>query len=273
MVLKLLSCENHPHLNSLLATYVQKSRYHLLFHWAESDLREYWRKTDALALDASQTASWLARECLGIAGGLLHIHGPHDVRKFGHQDSFPAEVKLIQAGGGSNASPGASSAAGQPSAAICHHGDIKAQNILVFPRPMVGGPQLRDWTLKISDFGLAGFRSNRERTGETAHTTAYVPPEWTLPGDGERRSTPSDIWALGCVYLEFVAWYIGGYKLLEDFEESRRNDDKTDAFWHIRAEADETGCSVPEVKPSVTNVRSFFQRELSPGYAFSRTRA
>lgn len=82
-MLKLLSREGHPHLNSLLTTYTQNGQFHLVFHWTEWDLWKYWQTHDPRSStltksgdDGSSTALWLARECAGLAGGLLKITGP-----------------------------------------------------------------------------------------------------------------------------------------------------------------------------------------------------
>src|SRR5271170_4490991 len=73
-ILKLLSAVNHPHLISLLTTYEKNSEYHLVFHWGESDLSSYWRDANPRPAVNSQTIRWLARQCAGIANGLLYIH-------------------------------------------------------------------------------------------------------------------------------------------------------------------------------------------------------
>ena len=47
----------------------------------------------------------------------------------------------------------------------------------------------------------------------------YRSPESILPY-GE--ITPQcDVWALGCVFLEFICWYAGGRQLLNRFEKAR----------------------------------------------------
>ncbi len=120
-----------------------------------------------------------------------------------------------------------------PPPKLCHHGDIKATNILLFSpntSPLIPAlpslpppePRPADWTLKISDFGLAGFRKpGTARPGETAWTPNYIPPEWvTRPESVDRPAC--DIWALGCVFLQFIGWSLGGFKMVENFEKARK---------------------------------------------------
>jgi hypothetical protein len=39
--------------------------------------------------------------------------------------------------------------------------------------------------------------------------------------NAEERELKKDIWALGCMHLEFIAWFIGGAEHLEEFQERR----------------------------------------------------
>ncbi|KAL1868949.1 hypothetical protein Daus18300_005785 [Diaporthe australafricana] len=269
-MLKLLSREGHPHLNPLLTTYTQNKQFHLVFHWAEWDLWKYWQDHDPRSNStltesgdrgSSSTALWLARECAGLASGLLKIHGPHDPASFAHQASFDIDVAQMMAA--TEAAP----------PRLCHHGDIKAINILLFPPcasqliPTTRGllPPLEprhetDWTLKISDFGLAGFREpGAARTGETAWTPDYVPPEWAARPDSSVARPACDIWALGCVFLQFIGWYLGGFRMVEDFEKARNAEDGAVGFYRLLPAGLEVegggGTVSASVKESVSKVR------------------
>ena len=76
----------------------------------------------------------------------------------------------------------------------CRHKDIKPANILV-----------KDYQVYITDFGLA--LDWTELSGETTtgapkiYTHAYAAPEVALSG---KRNTKSDIWSLGCVFLDIL---------------------------------------------------------------------
>jgi len=52
----------------------------------------------------------------------------------------------------------------------------------------------------------------------------YRPPEIDLD-DQEHVTRKSDIWSLGCVYLELCTWYLRGIDGIQQFEELRDMDD------------------------------------------------
>jgi serine/threonine protein kinase len=100
------------------------------------------------------------------------------------------------------------------------HGDIKPQNILWFATQ--GND--RD-LLVVSDLGLTRYHSQLTKShvyGVDGLTWAYRPPEIDL----RQRIAPSyDIWSLGCVFLEFVIWYLEGFDAVEQFGLDRAEDD------------------------------------------------
>jgi serine/threonine protein kinase len=103
------------------------------------------------------------------------------------------------------------------------HGDLKPENILCFDNGRTIG------TLKIGDWGQAKeHRSMTEmRPSEVAEafgTRLYEPPEaetgiiFRLPGQSTRRhSRLYDIWAMGCITLEFIIWLLRGWEGLVQF--------------------------------------------------------
>lgn len=116
------------------------------------------------------------------------------------------------------------------------HGDIHPGNMLWFsPKP--NDNQLLGGTLKIADFGQAELNCYMSKTKpcNVAHTVTYRPPENDVPN--ALISQVYDIWGLGCVYLEFVAWLLGGAKLVKKLSAQRlapdlsRNRDSTDTFF------------------------------------------
>jgi serine/threonine protein kinase len=126
------------------------------------------------------------------------------------------------------------------------HGDIKPDNILVFLDPV--DPQSRG-TLVITDFGLTRFHSDHTKTyfkRNIPMTPTYRPPECDMHGGSVSRSF--DIWSYGCVLLEFIAWYLGGLELLDNFVQRRKTPDpqlsgiKSDQFFEIvRSRSTENG--------------------------------
>ncbi|KAF4441594.1 kinase-like protein [Fusarium austroafricanum] len=178
----------HQHLVSLLGAYCHLDNNYLIFDWADSDLSKYWQSHPDPDFDF-ETVLWVAEQCAGLASGLQQIHryGSIEQQKC---SADPTQPKLYG-----------------------RHGDIKPENILWFSDP--DRPSHRG-TLRICDFGVSEFhtmgsRSNR-RNSHVALSPYYRPPESELQ-DG-RISRSYDIWTIGCLYLEFLAWLLGGWRLV-----------------------------------------------------------
>lgn len=225
-ILRRLSNElTHPHLVSLLFTYKQNDSYHLGFPWAKSDLYTFWRTSRSWERNDG-TLPWLARQCEGIAEGLSYIH--HHLTYSGtsllHQDSID-DLREESTRQGlptrHNFKP--------PLRLFGRHGDIKPENILWF-RENRKDPGL----LKLADFGVANFSTKDESKPEfnsSRHRLIASTPTYRSP-ENDFKDSPMgssyDIWSLGCVYLEFIAWWFGHWKLVHGFAEERKADDK---FW------------------------------------------
>lgn len=66
-----------------------------------------------------------------------------------------------------------------------------------------------------------------------------------------------DIWALGCVYLEFLTWYFMGWGSVMEFSalrEYKRNNLEADDDYFELTGAPETGNICSKVKPEVVQV-------------------
>ncbi|KAJ1333050.1 cyclin-dependent kinase 2 [Microdochium nivale] len=102
------------------------------------------------------------------------------------------------------------------------HGDIKPENILIFE---VHG-KLK---MVLSDMGLTALHSEYSRSqqspAKTAMTPTYRPPESDFEGNVISRSY--DIWTLGCLVMETLVWYLGGYHWLFQFSQERMTPDVT----------------------------------------------
>ncbi|KAK4446034.1 kinase-like protein [Podospora aff. communis PSN243] len=239
-ILKRFSANPNPHLISLLATYEKSGHVHLIFYWADADLQKFWKDVMSSPARGMKTTGWVARQCLGIASGIVEIHR-HLTNK-------------------SQSSDGQADTQGQKNDSLYgRHGDIKPRNILWFkdaPDPDGMG------TLVITDFGIAEMNSKNSRSGKSNRNIKFSPtycaPEAHVPGGEIRQSY--DIWTLGCLYLEFLTWLLGGWKLVFQFAKLRQTaatassgtEAKLDRFFELVIGEDNivTGA---KVKPEVTD--------------------
>ncbi|OTB02220.1 hypothetical protein M426DRAFT_62590 [Hypoxylon sp. CI-4A] len=132
------------------------------------------------------------------------------------------------------------------------HGDIKPDNFLWFhPKGNPSG------LLALSDFGLGRLHTQVSRSNQDprklAYTATYIAPEFDLP-DGMISRT-SDIFSLGCVFLEYATWFLKGIDSVENDFPGQRNDKDVygfdaDKFFIIRH--DESSATLkPFLKPQV----------------------
>ncbi|KIW29998.1 uncharacterized protein PV07_05779 [Cladophialophora immunda] len=117
----------------------------------------------------------------------------------------------------------------------CVHGDLKPENLLLFPEPGTSplGTRLQ---IVVADFGLATVyenptavrRVNQQFTKTVWRTPDYEAPEFedSHPQDIV-RSRSFDIWQMGCISLEFLIWWHGGCTGLSDFHNKIPNE----KFW------------------------------------------
>lgn len=243
------SGDTHKHLISLLATYQQGNEYYLIFPWARGDLRSYWRDFNPEPAVNHNTVTWMAEQCYGIARGLAKLH-QHETTYFRCSGDHPFAPK----------EPISSRARSGSLKLFGRHGDIKPQNVLCFDS---GSNELGGPTLKITDLGLAEFKTSvaniYKSSSKISMTAAYRPPEYDTENGKVGQS--HDIWALGCLYLEMIAWLLGGWKLVQEFEQLRiaettgplspRSMEGT--FFKVRS-ISEDGTWKVVVKPTVTNV-------------------
>jgi serine/threonine protein kinase len=112
----------------------------------------------------------------------------------------------------------------QGSGASQLHADIKPENILCFSTDSSGnGP----YTLKIADLGLTQPAEDGSLDArKIKHTLTYRPPEQDL--GNSRASLKWDVWCLGCLFLEFITWFISKTGGLEAFQ-SRREEENDDS--------------------------------------------
>jgi len=208
-ILNAVGFKSHPHLIKLLATYKHKEKYHLMFPFANANLRKYWDDRPSPEFDR-ETVLWSLKQMTGIANGLLRIHTftvtyPLRVTTGAGSIRMPKNVKLMVERG---------------EEWFGRHGDIKPENVLWFENDrMTEDPK---GILQIADFGLGRFHGRDSRSGVNPDTIqaspTYEPPECKLR---QPVSRAYDMWSLGCLYLEFLTWLLMGSEEIEGFSEYR----------------------------------------------------
>ncbi|POS77788.1 protein kinase [Diaporthe helianthi] len=217
---------DHPNLLSLLATYKYKGSYHLVFPWAESDLRRLWQSTENPQQPGKEDMRWLANQCASIADALKSVHaGAESWLKT--TDDPAGQQRLMNK--------------------IGIHGDIKPENIFIFSKgqktkELAMGPPTTgkgssipsdrssrsespssvadDRDLVIGDFGGGDFYDASKNPDPLRQmTVTYRPPEYDTKLKPVSRSW--DVWGLGCTYLEFVTWFLLGRAGLKEFAKRR----------------------------------------------------
>lgn len=238
-MLRRFSDNAHPHLISLLATYRQLNNFYLIFPWAEADLQTYWKDINPRPDLDHDTVLWIGKQCLGIATGLSEIHRHSTMVLASRHGEGAIADKQVQLFG--------------------RHGDIKAHNILWFRDSDTSTDR---GVLKITDFGLAEFKRTAstiyKSPSRVAVSAAYRSPECDIKGGQVGQS--HDIWALGCLYLELIAWVLGGWNLVQRFQrtrEAKEPDEKycssrDGTFFKVIYGAD--GQPIAIVKPAVVKV-------------------
>lgn len=175
--------------------------FYLLFPWAEGNLWKYWEVHQPKnEQDRISLAPWMAQQCYQLARALLCVHNERE-----------HTLQLYEVSTGKNELYG-------------RHGDVKAENVLYFQA---------DGALVLSDFGLGRLHTKYSRSNSNPKalekSATYRAPEFDLV-DG-RISRASDVFSLGCMFLEFVTWYLMGYDAVYDaFPDYRMEEDPTYGF-------------------------------------------
>ncbi|KAF4823436.1 Serine/threonine-protein kinase dyf-5 [Colletotrichum tropicale] len=104
------------------------------------------------------------------------------------------------------------------------HGDLKPENILWFGDDAIDSLKIGDWGLAKQHHLLTELRSKSTTTKDG--TRAYEPPEEFVTHEqnllnpntmGKKKSRLYDMWAFGCITLEFLIWLVYGIDQLEKF--------------------------------------------------------
>ena len=191
---------DQDYLVELLFAYTHNELYHLVFPWADGNLRTFWkdRYPDANMPKRDESlAKWVFQQSYRLIQGLRLIHGSEAQSRLG-------DTELAVHG---------------------THGDLKPENILWFEGPCEPGQPPGLGKFQISDFGGSQFHTalskSRGNWGDLQITETYQAPE---TGTSETVAQSYDIWSLGCVLSEFVTWHLQGWKGVDDFSKSRAGD-------------------------------------------------
>lgn len=228
----LMKIKPKPNLVTAAAAFRYQNKYHLLSRWADGgDLANFW-ETQTPRQD-HKFICWLAQQCYGLADGLDGIH---------NSEMAVAEIDALQ----SEQAPTSPSEPSHPDARTDRqvhgrHGDIKPENILWFKQDP---SEYELGVLRITDFGVTAFHSAQTTKVGAAGlpvTLTYAAPEYDMATDDAIISRPFDIWSLGCVYLEFIIWFLLGNPSVLEFAEERLKDSgnrsakfKKDTFYAIK---------------------------------------
>ncbi|KAI1370663.1 kinase-like domain-containing protein [Hypoxylon crocopeplum] len=186
-MLKKFDGKVHPHIVTILTTFQYGNHYYLLFPWAECDLGRYFERIRN-PIRGLERVRWLSEQCFKIMEAIHLIHNPPDL------NTLKPDKKLFG-----------------------RHGDIKAENILVF-RSQKGKENL-----VLSDFGQGSVHHDWSKSNipnkKISTTPGFRPPECDME-DG-RISRAFDVWTLGCLFLDLLTWLLGGEDFRQQFENER----------------------------------------------------
>jgi serine/threonine protein kinase len=185
--------------------------YYLMFEWADGiNLRWLWRDAAIRPCLTADLAQAVLKQILGLAMALCMAHCPES-----RPNSMPKDLNF-------------------------RHGDLKPENILWYrDNSQLGTLKIADWGLAKQNNLVTPLRTNNTSTG--SGTARYKPPEEELAirteGQGQngllnvhrspatsaqprKRSRLYDVWAMGCITLEFLIWLLYGPDGLKRFNNS-----------------------------------------------------
>lgn len=206
------------HLIQLLAAYEVGGDFFLIFPWADTHLEGFWENS----LLPTPNKFWKKRAI---------------VQWFSKQCAGLAEgLSHIH----------------RYSTGYSWHGDIKPKNVLLF-RSEGFGPG----TLKLADFGETVLNFGNGMSHLVSWAGLAYTPNYSPPMNNTTMSPCFDIWSLGCLYLEFATWLLGGWNAVARFKENRKRSSKRSSngcqsFFYMYK--DENGNIKSKLKPAIVNV-------------------
>jgi hypothetical protein len=205
-------CEN---LAKLLATFEVATedgvKSCFIFPCADMNLEEFWNEQVRNPQDVGRMAEWMASQCQGLADALAHIHNYE--RAVADQDPRIHGI----------------------------HGDIKPENILVFKQWR--GKDAGYGLLQLADFGVSSYHDvdSIHNVSPRVGTHRYMAPEGEL---SLKANQSWDVWSLGCLFLDFVVWFVRGRREQKRFATdliSPMTSSRNEMAFYDLAETDEPG--------------------------------
>ncbi|KAK4220752.1 kinase-like domain-containing protein [Podospora fimiseda] len=235
-VQQLENIEINSHMIQLLASFEiadpnhSRKDYFMLFPWADGSLSDFWTDQRHSPMITGHIG-WMIYQFAGLVKALQCIHNNSN-------QPNPGAPSTVHFG---------------------RHGDIKPSNILYFDHHNGWGIGGVNKTLSLADFGLGRLHKRHSRSkdspSEHAQTATYRAPESELLGG--KLSPKSDVFSLGCVFLEHVTWLIlstSGGDPIDEFSNQRSEKDifgfESDTFYRI---VDPTTRGSAKLKESVQN--------------------
>lgn len=199
---------NQDHIVRFITAFRRRKKneqeHYLMFEWADGgNLRDLWKAKPQPALTASLVKA-VIKQLLGLAEALCAAH-------------------YLNTTGSSY-----------------RHGDLKPANILWFHAGgEIGKLKIGDWGEAKEHNLVTELRANK--TTAEYGTRRYEAPEVEtglrlnyLGQARKRRSRLYDIWAMGCITLEFVVWLLYGPDELNNFNQSVKGEFSNDSpFYQI----------------------------------------
>ncbi|KAJ4388152.1 hypothetical protein N0V93_008758 [Gnomoniopsis smithogilvyi] len=190
----------HDRITPLLTAFQHHQRCYLVFPWAHGgNLKDFWQRHTSVQHHMQYSAKWVISECLGLVDGLATLHGFAESGVIGH-------------------GPPTTTTTTTTSSTALLHADIKPTNILCF---QIDGQET--YFLKFADFGISKEidPGSPLKAKDLRQTKTYRAPEQDVE---QVVSLKSDVWCLGCLFLEFITWNLVGWEGIDSFSKKRHNE-------------------------------------------------
>ncbi|KAL6924066.1 hypothetical protein FSST1_001340 [Fusarium sambucinum] len=189
------------HLVPLELAYRHGDKCCLVFPWASGNLKEYWELHEKHASNHGHVV-WFFKQCHGLALGLHRLHSPRSYARSatGNNSNIHTAEDILGDKYG-------------------RHGDVKPENILWFNNYNGDNDHLAICDFGSTEFNNLNTKSLVDANQVCGYSITYQPPD---SHTDSKVGQKIDIWSLGCVFLEFVSWFLLGYgPTVEEFPKAR----------------------------------------------------